>query len=483
MMKVTIPTRPAFFCCLLVACFAVISCKTRHISTSAGIKAEVNEGIFKASTFVLGEGVHTIGKAPPGMLRFCSFNIQFLGMSNARDNPFLVDTVKNCDILAVQELVSHPESGVVFPDQNKDGLVNQVDQEILKSGKDIAVTNAKENVRKFFDLMVASGFKFHISDLKTGSGDTHANSSSSEYFVTFFRPEHFELDQNHPPKFVADKTKDSVLFKRVPYAITFRTVQKKIPLVVVNVHLHFATKPNNMEEEFNSFLEASKTLEPLSAEQKEAMDRFKACAHEPTTFEDFSECAGKERGKNVSKSEFNAVQRYVELQSIYRWAKEENKTRPANTEWVVVGDMNISDSEELKEHLSRLKGVRSLNKEASVLTTAQGERPFDHAFVPIRSPGESSIHFPETLSTLSLVCRAALLKASPMEPGSKTPPPVSTLESTIPPEATCLDIAKSDFREKSLFFKLLKEEPNQFWTAFRLRYSDHNPIFFDIKIL
>jgi hypothetical protein len=30
---------------------------------------------------------------------------------------------------------------------------------------------------------------------------------------------------------------------------------------------------------------------------------------------------------------------------------------------------------------------------------------------------------------------------------------------------------------------LLKEEPNQFWTAFRLRYSDHNPIFFDIKIL
>ena len=101
-------------------------------------------------------------------LKICSFNIQFLGNSKDRDNNALASILNPYDIVVVQELVAPPYPGM-FPN----GESFRPDPEAAK----------------FFNAMRELGFEYILSEEDTGTGDEiHSNGTSTEWFVTFFRP-------------------------------------------------------------------------------------------------------------------------------------------------------------------------------------------------------------------------------------------------------------------------------------------------------
>lgn len=155
--------------------------------------------------------------ATPGEeLAVCSFNIQFLGNSAARDNGALADVVENCDIVAVQELVSPPYEAT-FPD-----------------GTDV---RPDPQAAEFFDEMKARDFEFWLSEEDTGTGNSiHRNGSSTEWWVTFYKPDRVSRAEDLPHGFLADDRSNHDDWERVPYAFSFRTPEG-LDFVLVSVHL------------------------------------------------------------------------------------------------------------------------------------------------------------------------------------------------------------------------------------------------------
>ncbi len=102
-------------------------------------------------------------------ISICSFNIQFLGNFNKRDDPALGAILAGFDIVVVQELVSPPYEGE-FPNGDE-----------FKPDAQSA---------EFFDVMTALGFEYELSVEDTGTGDTiHKNGSSTEWWVVFYKPD------------------------------------------------------------------------------------------------------------------------------------------------------------------------------------------------------------------------------------------------------------------------------------------------------
>ncbi|MDA1017289.1 MAG: hypothetical protein O3A00_22880 [Planctomycetota bacterium] len=159
------------FSWMILACFTVIGC---------GDALKQIEQLEKANTITnsVGTGTTTPGSiatatlqpsaADSGKLTVCSFNIQFLGNSNKRDNRSLAESVAPYDIVVVQELVSPPYAGH-YPDG--------------KPVKPDAQSTA------FFDDMAQLGFRFILSEEDTGAGEAnHRNGSSTEWWVAFYKP-------------------------------------------------------------------------------------------------------------------------------------------------------------------------------------------------------------------------------------------------------------------------------------------------------
>ena len=155
----------------------------------------------------------------------CSFNIQFLGNSRSRDDAALANVVAPYDIVVVQELVSPPYAGT-FPDGTP-----------LKPDSESA---------KFFDAMRGHGFQYVISEEDTGSGDTiHRNGSSTEWWVSFYKPNRVVPANDLPHGFLAADRSNHDYFERVPYAFGFRTLEAKLDFVLISVHLQPGDGPAN----------------------------------------------------------------------------------------------------------------------------------------------------------------------------------------------------------------------------------------------
>lgn len=153
----------------------------------------------------------------PTSLRVCSFNIQFLGMSRDRDDEVLVQTIEDCDIAVIQELVAPPFAGS-FPD----GTPFKPDAESAR----------------FFAAMAAAGYVYVLSVEDTGSNDKiHMNSSGTEWWVTFYRADKVAVAADLPAGFLATDRSNHPDYQRVPYAFAFRTLDYKLDFVLISVHL------------------------------------------------------------------------------------------------------------------------------------------------------------------------------------------------------------------------------------------------------
>lgn len=154
---------------------------------------------------------------PQQELKICSFNIQFLGNSNDRDDTALASILKDYDIVVVQELVSPPYTGT-FPNGNS--------------------FNPDPQSAEFFDAMTALGFKYTLSEEDTGTGDTiNRNGSSTEWWVVFFKEDAVTSANDIPSGFLADDRSNHDDYERVPYAFAFRTTNNNMDFVLISVHL------------------------------------------------------------------------------------------------------------------------------------------------------------------------------------------------------------------------------------------------------
>lgn len=150
-------------------------------------------------------------------LSVCSFNIQWIGISEDRDDASLAKILEDYDIVVVQELVSPPYPGI-FPDETS-----------FKTDPQSA---------EFFDKMNGLGFKYILSEEDTGTGDTlHTNRTWTEWWVTFYKPGSVKVADELPSGFLAEKRANHDDYERVPYAFAFSSPDDNLDFVLISVHL------------------------------------------------------------------------------------------------------------------------------------------------------------------------------------------------------------------------------------------------------
>jgi len=150
-------------------------------------------------------------------LSIVSFNIQFLGNFKKRDNVALAGLLKDYDIVVVQELVAPPTDGS-YP--NGDAYT------------------ADPEAAVFFNAMTNQGFKYVLSEEDTGTNDKiHKKSTSTEWWVSFYKPEKVDVASDIPHGFLADDRSNNEDYERVPYAFPFRIADKSMDFVFISVHL------------------------------------------------------------------------------------------------------------------------------------------------------------------------------------------------------------------------------------------------------
>lgn len=252
----------------------------------------------------------TVPPSVPGALTVCSFNVQFLGSSKDRDDAALVSILEGFDVVVVQELVAPPYAGQ-FPD----GSAYVPDPQS----------------REFFDLMTASGFAFVLSEEDTGTGDRiHLNSTATEWWVTFYKPDKVTPAEDLPGGFLADDRSNHPDYERVPYAFPFRTTDQNLDLVLISVHL----MPG-------------------------------------------AGSAAKKRRKH-------------ELETIAGWIAGQGGG--GEGDFIVLGDMNIEDAYELQAVTPH--GFLSLNNECQPTNTnVNGPKPYDHVMFDPLNTAEMDTQF------------------------------------------------------------------------------------------
>jgi hypothetical protein len=232
--------------------------------------------------------------ADDGIVRICSFNIQWVGNSTIRDNEALASILDGYDIVVVQEVVSPP-----YPDVFPDGTAFNPDPESAA----------------FFDEMVALGYSYVLSEEDTGTGDTiHRNGSTTEWWVAFYDPREIGLAGDLPHGFLADDRSDHPDYERVPYAFAFRTPGGEADFVLISVHLQPDSGPTKSER------------------------------------------------------------RRHELASIAAWVDGHDTDEQ---DFIIVGDMNVQDADELAEVVPA--GYVSLNADCvATNTNPASPHPYDH---------------------------------------------------------------------------------------------------------
>jgi len=183
----------------------------------------------------------------------------------------------------------------------------------------------------FFDAMKNQGFEYLLSSEDTGTGDQiHSSGTSTEWWVTFFKPSRVSPANDIPAGFLADDRSNHDDYERVPWAFAFRSSNNKLDFVLISVHL--------MPDAGNS-------------------DRRKH-----------------------------------ELDAISAWINAHNQSEK---DFIILGDMNIEDKEELDE--ATPQGYQSLNDECrktNTLMTPNKGRSYDHVMYNVASTeGEIDTQF------------------------------------------------------------------------------------------
>lgn len=149
-------------------------------------------------------------------LSICSFNIQFLGHFQNRENAVLAEILKNHDIVVVQEMVAAPVEGF-YPD----GTPFKKDNESAA----------------FVNEMQKRGFSFWMSNEDTGPTKNHTPTTASEWWIVFYKSNTVLPDTNRCYGFVSSPLVKNPVFERVPYAFPFRSVNGNSNFTLVSVHL------------------------------------------------------------------------------------------------------------------------------------------------------------------------------------------------------------------------------------------------------
>lgn len=144
-------------------------------------------------------------------LTICSFNIKFVGLYQRKDHQALANLLKDYDLVVVQELIAPP---VATP-----------------------ANSTRRRAKQFFDAMASHGFSHVLSESDTGNAALGSNTSSTEWFVTFYKPTRVSPAADLPHGFIAAPLSRNPSFRRVPYAAAFRTPDRKLDFVLVSVHL------------------------------------------------------------------------------------------------------------------------------------------------------------------------------------------------------------------------------------------------------
>ena len=159
-------------------------------------------------------------------ITFCSFNIQFLGHFKKKDNESLADLLKDYDLVVIQELVAPPKAG-----QYPNGIPYSADEE----------------AKAFFDAMESQGFRYQLSEEDSGRNDEiHSATSSTEWWVSFYKPDKIELADDLPSGFLADDRSNNDDYERVPYAFAFQTTDNSVDFVLISVHLQPGDSRNDV---------------------------------------------------------------------------------------------------------------------------------------------------------------------------------------------------------------------------------------------
>jgi len=237
-------------------------------------------------------------------LSIVSFNIQFLGNFKKRDNVALAGLLKDFDVVVVQELVAPPTDGI-YP--NGDAYT------------------ADPEAAVFFNTMANQGFKYLLSEEDTGTNDKiHKKSTSTEWWVSFYKPEKVDVAFDLPHGFLADDRSNNDDYERVPYAFPFRVADKSMDFVFISVHLQ------------------------------------------------------------PGRSSSNKARRKHELVSISSWIDSHNSVEK---DFIILGDMNIEDAAELFDavptgYISLNNEMRRTNTLIND-NPDKGARPYDHVMYNI----------------------------------------------------------------------------------------------------
>ena len=161
------------------------------------------------------------GAVATGAIGICSFNIQWLGHWMTKANQELANLVKNCDVIAIQELVAPPWDVKV---RGENGLPL-----ILKGDKQsLEFVEAMKNVG-LDGVMLGTD--------NTGPNRNHINTPAAEWPLLFYKTSRIKPNLSLPSGFIADKLAGNPVFSRVPYAFGLSTIDNNFDFVVISVHL------------------------------------------------------------------------------------------------------------------------------------------------------------------------------------------------------------------------------------------------------
>jgi|GEM_PF-578959 len=215
----------------------------------------------------------------PASLWVCSFNIQFLGVFEGRDNSGVCRhpqgkcrdnealarllQKENCDIVVIQELDAPPSETFLarsqltkFPmlDRSKYALLDARQKAQLRADPnfefrafpDGTPIKPVDKVDFFFNEMIKAGYPAYIlSEEDTGPGTSHSNGTATEWYVTFFKPDKVDVAGDLPHGFISDKRFGPKDWQRTPYAFPFRTKNGKSDFVLISVHYQPDSGPAN----------------------------------------------------------------------------------------------------------------------------------------------------------------------------------------------------------------------------------------------
>jgi endonuclease/exonuclease/phosphatase family metal-dependent hydrolase len=205
--------------------------------------------------------------------------------------------------------------------------------------------------REFFDCMLSLGFEYVLSEEDTGTGDViHRNNSATEWWVAFYKPDRVQPAHDLPVGFLATDRSNHPDFERVPYAFAFRSSNDTADFVLISVHL----MPGG--------------------------------------------------------SARSAARRQHELAAIAAWVDAHDGVEH---DFIILGDMNIEDTEEL--HLALPTGFVSLNDECvPTNTNVNGPKPYDHVLIDPVATTEVDTEF--DFQVVDLIEMMAPLWSSESEP-------------------------------------------------------------------